>query len=178
MSQVQKIQSLRKVPRPSQDALRVRLILREDGGARLDSEVMPDGRDETVVIAQIRGESPADAVQRALARISSLERKGRTIESAVILAAPFHDAERSASRALITRALLEHMASSRQGELLISAEEADEDAAGDLYELMRSLSTDYSRSGVDVRVRVRPPRSSPVATGLADTTDLSGGAAA
>jgi hypothetical protein len=178
MSQVEKISSLRKGTRRAVDGLRVRMIVREDGGARFDSEVLPDGRDETVVIAQIRGESPADAVTRALSRISSLERTGRTIESAVILAAPFHDAERSASRVLIMRALLSHMASSRQGELLISAEEVDDSVLGDLSELTRSLADEYARTGVDVQLRVRPPRSSPVAIGLDDASELSDGAAA
>jgi hypothetical protein len=164
MNQAEKISRLRRAPQRLDDQPSVRVVVREDGAARFESEVLPDGRDETVVLAQLRGEPPADAVRRALARIASIERSGRTIESAVLLVAPWSDAELIASRSLVTRALVAHMAASRRGELVISAEDADESAYGDLNDLADALRAESLRSGVDVRLRLGVTRSSPVAS--------------
>src|SRR5688572_2801809 len=173
----EKVPRLRKAPQAAGDRLSIRLVLREDGAARLDSEVVPDGRDETVVIAQIRGEAPLEAVTRTVARVSSFERSGRKIESAVMLVAPRSDAEWSASREFVTRALVAHMASSRNGELVISADEADDELYDELSELADQLSAEFSRAGVEVRLRVRGAGSSPVSATV-PLPAVSGGAAA
>ena len=178
MSQVQNFPGPRKAPVRLADRLCVRLIVREDGAAGFDSEVFPDGRDETVVVAQLRGEAIAEGVRRTISRIASLERSGRAIDSAVLLLSAERSAERLASRQIVTRALFAHMAEHRQGELVISAEDVDADVEDELFALAASLDQEFPRAGVDLKLRVRPARSGPVVAGGIATAAASGGAAA
>lgn len=172
----ERIPNLRKGARSQAEGTTIRLVVSEDGAARFDSEVLPDGRDETVVIAQLRGESPLETVHRGVARVASLERSRRRVESALILVSPRCDAEFRASRMLLALALMSHMAAAQDGELVLCADEPDDELYDQLATLVDRLRTEFAYSGVDVRLRVRGARSSPMAIGSIDA--LSDGAAA
>jgi hypothetical protein len=133
------------------------------------------------VIAQIRGESPLETVHRAVARLASFERTGRRIDSALLLVSPRCDAECNTSRRLLSLALLSHMAAGRHGELALCADEPDDELYDELVGLTDGLSAEFDRQGVEVRLRLRGERSSPVASSpvaVASLAPLSDGAAA
>lgn len=86
-------------------ARRVRILVKEAGSSRLNSGGA-DGFDETIVIAQMRGESPLRFAARAVERITALGRSGRRISAATLQTGERHDPATNVARRSILVALL------------------------------------------------------------------------
>jgi hypothetical protein len=104
-----------------------RLVLVEPGRIRLDMHAPPDGSDHTVVIVQGGDERPAQAALRAMRRIRELERSGQYIQRTIVLLAVRFDAEATAARLALVRALIRHLEvmGSRPSGLLFSCPAGD-----------------------------------------------------
>lgn len=95
--------SARAVPR----AERVRCVVVESGSLLLN-EAGSAGFDETIVIAQLYGESPADFAQRFAERLAQLERVGRHLQSAVVLISRSNELEARVARRRIIALFATH----------------------------------------------------------------------
>ena len=106
-----------------------RLVLVEAGRLRLDAHAPPDGSEHTVVIVQGGDEPPAQSALRAMRRIRGLERSGHHVQGAIVLLAIRFDAEATAARLALVRALIRHreVTGARRLALLFSC------SAGDLH---------------------------------------------
>lgn len=110
-------------------AERVRLLIKEADSAVLTGHDAGEF-DQTLVVAQMPGELPAAFASRALHRIAVLERSGRGVSSATILAGRAHNGGVAAARRLIALALAEHVGGSAgPTALMIHAAAATGDAA-------------------------------------------------
>jgi len=87
----------------------VRLVLVEDGRNRLDTQAPPDGSDHTVVIVQGANERPTQSALRAMRRMAGLQRSGHYVQHMVVLLALRFDAEATAARLALVRALIRHL---------------------------------------------------------------------
>lgn len=76
---------------------RLRCVIIESGSLPL-AEAGSEGYDETIVIAQMQGELPAEFAARVSERLAVLERVGKDFESKVLLIGNRHDQEASGSR--------------------------------------------------------------------------------
>jgi hypothetical protein len=104
-----------------------RLVLVEPGRIRLDMHAPPDGSDHTVVIVQGGDERPAQSALRAMRRIRELERSGQYVQRTIVLLAMRFDAEATAARLALVRALIRHLEvmGSRPSGLLLSCPAGD-----------------------------------------------------
>ncbi|MEO8183896.1 MAG: hypothetical protein ABI895_34155 [Deltaproteobacteria bacterium] len=137
----------------------VRLVLVEDGTSGLDDPAPPDGGDQTLLIAQAGGERPGEFAQRAIRRISALGQQQQSIVRTILLLAPRFDAEATAARVCLARALRASSAAMTAGpsELLLSA-------GGDLtlvlqakvLALVDALTGEPSGSSLPIRVQFAP----------------------
>lgn len=83
----------------------MRLIVVEFGASGLVAHAGPDGSDHTVVVAQVRGESPSELCSRAVRRLRRSTRCFERIEKAILIIAARFDAEATAARLALLRAL-------------------------------------------------------------------------
>lgn len=136
---------------------RLRLLLKELGSRPLTSGGASEF-DETLVIVQTPGESPAAFAQRAIDRMAALERSGRRFDAARFLTGTRCDPESSAARRLMTMTVASH-AQARGGmsELVLDA-----DATGDgrvraeLLALVDELLSHPQSHVLPIRVRFTP----------------------
>jgi hypothetical protein len=101
----------------------VRLIVAEEGTSGLEVQALrPEGSADGV-IAQSVGEPPARLARRAIRRILAFELSARRVERVTLLLSPRFDAEATAARVLVARALMTHSAASggAASQLLLSA---------------------------------------------------------
>jgi hypothetical protein len=94
---------------PSNAADRFRVLVKEAGSSPLTSGGS-EAYDQTVVIAQMRGESPLNFTERVLERVASLARSGRRLCAATLQAGDRHDAATIVARRTMLLALLEQAA--------------------------------------------------------------------
>jgi hypothetical protein len=131
---------------------RLRCVVLECGAGRLREA---DGFDETIAVAQMHGESPLAFAQRVIERIASIDRSGRSFESATLLVGPRDDWPAKAARRLIALALSAHARARRDmSELTLAAVgEAKPEGRAELLGLAEELMALPNSSSVPVRVR-------------------------
>jgi hypothetical protein len=142
---------------------RVRLIVVEGGARAIDSHLLPEECEETVVVYQSKGELPVELALRSVRRIGMLERSGRGIGRAVVLMAARHDDQSMAARHLLARALLihVHIALAGAGELIFAVGGgADVDLRYELVGLVEALIGEPGCSSVPIRLRFAAPSES------------------
>jgi hypothetical protein len=132
----------------------VRLVSVEARSCAFDA-VSPDGGDETVVVAQSAGEAALTLALRTVEHIVAIERSGHAIAPAIIVLSPSLDSQVLAARGLIARAMLNHMAERRSGELLLVARGIEAAARDALLSLVETLLDEYSNRGVTIRLQFR-----------------------
>lgn len=101
--------AVRSVSRLTKQAARARLLVKETGSLPLESG-SAEAFDETVVIAQMKGESAESFAQRSLDRFATLGRSGRQLGSVTLQVGTAHDAATCALRRSVLLALLENLA--------------------------------------------------------------------
>lgn len=117
-----------KLHRSVADAARsIRILVKEAGSSRLNSGGA-DAFDETVVVAQMRGEAPARFAARASERIAALGRSGRRLSAATLQTGGRHDLAAQVARRSILMTLLEQ--GSRAGGMSEVLLETPSDAGG------------------------------------------------
>jgi hypothetical protein len=107
-----------------------------------------DQFDETLVIVQMPGETPAGFAKRAIERIAALERAGRRFDVARLMTGAQCDPESSAARRLVTQTV-----ASRGGmsELVLDAGiRGDDQVRAELFDLADELLA----APESIRVRV------------------------
>jgi hypothetical protein len=137
----------------------VRLVVVEDGTSGLDDPTPPDGGDQTLLIAQAGGERPGEFAQRAIRRISALGQQQQSIVRTILLLAPRFDAEATAARVSLARALMAHSAAMTAGpsELLLSAGgDLPADLQVKVLALVEALTGEPSGSSLPIRVQFAP----------------------
>lgn len=138
----------------------VRLVVVENGAHSIDSSLISEGCQKAVVIQQSNAEAPLELVGRIIEQIAALGRAGKTVEQAVIFAAPRLDGQSMAARHLLARALLKsaHIALTRSAELIFNVNAG---ASGELRHafmgLVEALFGDSSGLPVPIRLRFGPP---------------------
>jgi hypothetical protein len=145
-------------PRTTPDTQqRLRLLLKELGSRPLTSGGASEF-DETLVIVQFPGESPAAFAQRAIERIAAMERAGRRFDAARFLTGTQCDPESSAARRLMTLTVANH-AQARGGmtELVLDADGAgDGRVRAELLDLVDELLSNPDGHSLPIRVRFAP----------------------
>jgi hypothetical protein len=144
---------------PAGAARRVRILVKEAGSSRLNSGGA-DAFDETVVIAQMRGEAPARFAERAIERVNALGKSGRRLGAAILQASERHDPATSVARRSILVALL--IQGSKQGgamsEVLLEAAScADSEGSAELLALVGELLQLPECDTLPVRLRFQGP---------------------
>jgi hypothetical protein len=93
------------------------------------------GSEQTLALAQRDGEAAAEFAGRVIRRIRALERSGQSVEQTLLLLGPRFEADSTAARLLIARALVTHSATAptMAAELVLSS------TGGDRGELQRWL---------------------------------------
>jgi hypothetical protein len=118
----------------------LRILVKEAGSARLTSGDA-DSFDETVVIAQMRGEAPVRFAARAIERINALGRSGHRLSAATLQTGARHDAATNVARRSILAALV-GQGSARGGmsEVLLEApSDAGSEGSSELLALVGDL---------------------------------------
>lgn len=136
-------------------ARRVRILVKEAGSSRLTSGGA-DAFDETVVIAQMRGEAPVRFAARAIERITALGRSGRRLSAATLQTGERHDPPTNLARRSILVALLEQGSSSggAMSEVLLEASsDARGEGSAELLALLDELLQLPERNALPVRLR-------------------------
>ena len=132
---------------------RVRLLVKEADSAALTGRDAGDF-DQTFVVAQMPGESPASFAQRAVHRLATLERCGSRVSSATLLTGPAHGGGVDAARRLIALALAHHQRiDGKPPTLVIEALAAADEAAR--RQLLGLVDDVLRSSGRAVPVRLR-----------------------
>jgi hypothetical protein len=141
---------------------RRRLLIVEQDSSPLPGEGSADF-DETLAIAQLRGELPVAFAQRTLQRLAMAERSGRQFGAAILLAGRRNDAEQLAARRLIAEGLTNHgRAHSGTFELSLEAEaDASAQARAALLQLAGELTVSADPGSVAVRLRFGRPSVAP-----------------
>jgi hypothetical protein len=141
---------------------RRRLLIVEQEASPLPGDDSADF-DETLAIAQLRGELPVAFAQRTLQRLALAERSGRRFGSAMILAGRRNDAEQLAARRLIAEGLAIHgRGHSGTFELSLEAEaDASAQARAALLQLAGELTVRAAPGSVAVRLRFGRPSAAP-----------------
>jgi hypothetical protein len=109
--------------------------------------------DETLAIAQLRGELPVAFAQRTLHRLASAERSGRQFGAAVLLAGRRDDAAAVSARRLIAEGLARH--GERIGATFELSLEAEADASASARAALLQLAGEIASSGQPGHVAVR-----------------------
>ena len=133
-------------------------VVVEDGAHELGSRVAPDGGDETVVVAQWRGETPASLIARVAARVVALERSGKKVRQAVLLVGAHQNDQALAGRLQIARALLSRLLSSNGNELVLDAIGAPAAVRHELLSEVEALLDEFERPNVAIRLQFRRER--------------------
>jgi hypothetical protein len=84
----------------------IRILVKEAGSSRLTSGGA-DAFDETVVVAQMRGEAPVSFAARAIERITALGRSGRRLSAATLQTGARHDPATHMARRSILMTLVD-----------------------------------------------------------------------
>jgi hypothetical protein len=142
-----------KVPSTSARG-RFRLLIKEAGSSPLTSGGA-DAFDETVVIAQMKGETPVSFAQRAIERITGLQRAGRRLSAATLQTGTRHDPATSVARRSILVALLNEagLGAAMSEVLLEAACDAGSESAGELLSLVDELLQLPECDALPVRLR-------------------------
>lgn len=144
-----------KHPGVARSPARLRVLVKEAGSPRLDCGGA-EGYDETVIIAQMKGESPAEFSERALERLEALARSGKALCAITLQTGIHHDRATSAARAAILTALAAY---ARRGgslaELLVEAASTGADDRSQLMGLVDQLLTLPEGEALPVRLRFR-----------------------
>ncbi len=132
---------------------RLRCVVLERGAGRLTEAA---GFDETIVVAQMQGESPLAFAHRVIERIASMDRSGRSFESATLLVGSRDDRPAKAARRLMALALSAHArARDDFSELTLAAvDETTPEGRAELLGLAEELMAQPNSSCVPVRVRL------------------------
>jgi hypothetical protein len=140
------------------DTARLRCVVIESGSFPL-TQAGAEDFDETLVIAQMRGEPAAVFAQRALARIASIERAGRRFDAATVLTGDGDDAATLAARRLIVLGLSTHgSANGGMTELLLTARpKASLEVRFGLLGLVEEVLGSSNGPQVPVRLRFGEP---------------------
>jgi hypothetical protein len=134
----------------------VRLVVVADGASGLESRVVPDGGEETVVVAQWRDEPPASLLLRVAARMGAIERSGRKVGQATLLVGEQRGGQTIAARRTIARALFSQLLSSGGTELVLDAVGAPVDIRHQLLTEVEGLLEEFERPSASVRLQFRP----------------------
>ena len=103
------------------ESARLRLLVKEVGSPLLESD-SAEAFDETVVIAQMKGESPPSFAERTLARFAALTRSGRRLGAVTLQVGTQHDAQATSLRRSSLLTLLKNRALSASAtEILLEA---------------------------------------------------------
>jgi hypothetical protein len=139
----------------------IRCVVIETGSLRLtDSDA--ECSDQTIVVAQMQDEAAADFAERVLERITTVERTGRHVRSATVLAGNRHEEAAQAARRRLVLGLATHLQPQRDVTSLTlraSRETAPEhraellDLAADVMAYRGPTSTDTDPNPVGVRLR-------------------------
>jgi hypothetical protein len=143
---------------PSVTSDRFRVLVKEAGSPPLTSGGA-EAYDQTVVIAQMKGESPPHFTARVLERVTSLARSGRRLCAATLQAGDRHDAATTLARRTMLLALLEQ--AGRVGsisEVLLEARGSAASAGStELLTLVDELLQRPECDRVPVRLRFQGP---------------------
>jgi len=134
----------------------VRLVIVEDGTNSLVEQVPGDAEHQTVVVVQSGGERPLDFGKRVLRRISAFEHDGRCIARTLLLLSPRFDADATAARLSLTRALISHAGAPAAGasELVLNAgADLHEDLQSKVEALVDSLTHESSGASLPIRAQ-------------------------
>jgi hypothetical protein len=133
---------------------RFRLLIKEAGSAPLTSGGA-EAFDETIVIAQMKAEAPAQFAERVLERVAALGRSGHRLSSAILQAGQQEDATLTAARRSLLLALVTE--ARRVGDiaevLLETGGTVASPGAGELLQLVEQLLQLPECDAVPIRVR-------------------------
>lgn len=138
---------------------RLRCVIVENGSLSL-AEAGAGDFDETIVIAQMQSETPAAFAERVNGRLSSLERLGKSPESAMMLVGNNRDGAASSARQVILGNLSRHIrARSAAGELiLMTSPDAPSEDRADLLMLADAMLALPSEERVPIKIQFGQPR--------------------
>jgi hypothetical protein len=133
---------------------RLRCVIVEHGSPRL-SEAGAGAFDETIAIAQMQGELPVAFAARVLERIATIERAGRALESAVVLAGSSCEPAAKAARRSIVMKLSAHARARGELSQLTLARDTDAkpDSRAELLGLAEEVMVLPHADSLRVRVR-------------------------
>ncbi len=139
---------------------RLRCVIAELGSLSLAEASLSAEFDETIVIGQMQGESPAVFAERVKSRLSSLERLRRFAESGVVLVGSGRDASASAARHAVLVSLSRHLrARGAAPELiLITGPEAASEHRADMLALAEAMLALPSAERVPIKMHFGQPR--------------------
>lgn len=132
---------------------RRRLLIVESGACALNREGA-ERFDETIAIAQLRDEPPAELAQRVLARVASFERSHARFDAAILFVSAATDPAAASARRLMTLAIAAHaVAYPRLSELVVvvAATQATDELREQLLALVDDLMLNQDRA-LSVRV--------------------------
>jgi hypothetical protein len=133
----------------------VRLVVMEEGTARLESHAPPDGSEQTMVLAPSPGEGPLALSLRAIRRMLALEQSRRSIRLMVMILAHRFDREAMNARLLLARSLMAHAAPREGGSVLLLCAD-DERRPGFRTGLVRLVEALMAQPGSDaLAIRMR-----------------------
>jgi hypothetical protein len=139
---------------PATSPGRLRVLVKETGSPRLTAGGA-DSFDETVVIAQMRGEAPVRFAARALERIEALGRSGHRVSAATLQTGARYDAATNMARRSVLVALLRRGTSGGgMSEVLLEApSDAGSEGSSELLALVGDLLQLPECDAVPVRLR-------------------------
>jgi len=148
---------------PCSDGSSRRLVVIEQGADALGSRLSPDGGDETIVVVQGVDETPLQLLFRVIRRLALLERSAHRVRRAELVVAPRLDAQSTAARGVVARALLAHLVAGGEGELLVAGEGPHAGLQGELLTLVDALAAEDDEGTVMIRLELngRQPRVPP-----------------
>jgi hypothetical protein len=153
-SDIQSRLSVRSLVRPAHaDPRRSTLVVVEAGAAVTGLLIESACGREGLTVRQAADEPPADLLVRIFARAALLERSGKPLARVLFAVAACGDAQATAARRTIARALLTRLSASGSGELLFWAALAEPESRHELLALIEGLLIAPGTSGASVRVR-------------------------
>jgi hypothetical protein len=130
------------------------LIVQEAGAALPPPDSVPEAsRSERLLVAQHRTEPDTELVVRTTRQLALLGRNHQAASAAVLAVGSPRTGSATASRELVARSLLRHLAESDGGELVLFARDASPELRHDVMTLASALVP--ALAGTHVRVRVR-----------------------
>lgn len=140
------------------NAARRRLMVVERGASAFTRE-SAEQFDETVAIAQLRSELPAEFAERCLQRLATAERSGRGFDAAMLFTGSDPDEAASAARRLIALGIAAHAEATSLSELVVMTASASSALRDQLIDLVDELLLSGERKALPVRLCFAQPTS-------------------